>query len=342
MKNKVDKHKIIFAITLIVICLIGILSFFNTKSFTKKVSDIQFIMSTYVDQVVYGKNAQKAVDEVNEELRKFEREYSYFLENSLIYNINKNAGIKPLKLNDDEFDFFDEIVKYMTDTNGVFDITVAPINDLWNILGEQPKVPTKEQIEQTLTLVNYKNIELNYETKTIFLKQKGMKIDLGGIAKGKATDIAKKVYKQNDIYSGYISIGRNIFVYNGDEQQQPMEIGIVDPLHKNSKLIGSVYLKDEVIATSGGYERFFVQNGKTYHHIMDTRTGSPSDSDILSVSIITKNGALGDMLSTYFFIMGSDALKQNVNSDKFSFVALCKNGDILVSNNMKEKFKKAV
>lgn len=193
-------------------------------------------------------------------------------------------------------------VSYLSE--GYYDITVAPLVSLWNIR-EAKAPPTEEEIKAVLELVGYGNISL--EGNTLYLQKKGVGIDLGSAGKGAAGDILAEKLQKNGISSGIINLGGNVRVF-GENPKNPegkFIVGIKDPFGR-SAIIGTVKVKDTNVITSGAYERFFVYENERYHHLLDPKTGYPSNNGLASVTVICKDGALADMLSTAMYVAGHE------------------------------------
>lgn len=310
----------------------------NETSETEFTSEI-FVMNTFVSQKVYGSNAKKAIKQVNECLITLEKELSLYEENSDIYNINKNAGISPVKVNTYTLELLKAAVEYSEKSQGLFDITIAPLTILWGINSDNPKVPQSEEILQAVSLVNYRDLEIDFENQTAFLKKSGMSIDLGGIAKGYIVNEIQKIYNENGIASALISIGGNIYTYHKKIDGNDYTLGIRDPNGMANDYIGKLKCHDAVVATTGAYERFFEQGGIKYHHILSTQTGYPVDSDLLSVTVVSKDGGLADFLSTTLFISGSQQIEKYLNCNDFSVIVIDKNNQIYISEKLKNNFE---
>lgn len=303
-----------------------------------EVSEI-FVMNTYVSQKVYGKNNIKAITKVNETLKEIENKLSMYVDGSLIDKINKNAGVAPVKVDTFTYNLIEKSLEYCKLSDGLFDITIAPLTKLWGITTENPQVPTKEEINKKKELVDYHKVILNKADKSIMLKDKNMEIDLGGVAKGYICKAVKDIYNEFDIKSALISIGGNVYVHGEKPDDTSFSLGIRDPLGNPNDIVLKINVKDKVIATTGGYERFFEKDGEIFHHILDIKTGFPVDNDILSVTIISEDGGLSDFLSTTFFIAGKEKISEYINNDKFSIIAIDKNKNIYISDNFKNDFK---
>ncbi|WMJ23303.1 FAD:protein FMN transferase [Paludicola sp. MB14-C6] len=328
----------------IVLCLLAVLTLsqmlISCSSQTKTASNGEiFVMNTVVTQKVYGKNRDKAILNVNNCLKEMEKELSMYIPESYISKINQNAGLTPVKVNSYTFDLIQTTQKYCERSNGVFDITIAPITKLWGITSQNPKVPTQDQINELLPLIDYRNIKLDSKSQTVMLKEKGMAIDLGGIAKGYINDLIKSEYDKLNISSALISIGGNIYAYHTKPDNTLFTLGIRDPKGSSNDMVGKLKVKDKIVATSGAYERFFEQDGKVYHHILDSKTGYPAESDLLSATVVSENGGLADFLSTTVFISGKKQMKQYLNQSEFSVIIIDKEKNVYVSDNLKDSFE---
>lgn len=299
-----------------------------------------FAMSTFITQKVYGKNKEDAVNKVDALLHRLENKLSLFKEDSDIDKINQNAGISPVEVDEYTFDLIKTAKEYSGLSEGRFDITIAPLTLLWGIDTDHARVPSTEEIEQVLPLIDYRNIKLNEENKTVFLTEKSMKIDLGGVAKGYISNLIHKEYENLGITSAIVSIGGNIDIIGVKPDGHEYTLGIRDPLDLSGlKTIGKISVKDKVVATSGGYERFFEEDGKRYHHILDPKTGYPVESDLLSVTVISSNGGVADFLSTTLFSAGSTYINNYINDDRFGVIIVDQNKKIYLSDHLSEQFE---
>lgn len=314
-------------------------SFFGCTQKTEPVTSTLFVMTTDVSQKVYGSNADKAIEKVESYLKESEKRLSTYLAESEISKINENAGIEPVHVSDDTFRLIKKAKALSEASEGHFDLTVAPLSKLWNISGENPIVPSEDAIRQALALVDYRNVILDEASSTVYLTQTGMAIDLGGIAKGAFCSDIAKIYQEYEVESALISIGGNIFTYNLKPDKTPYKLGIRNPMSSNaSSAMGVFETHDEVIATSGAYERYFEQNGVVYHHILDLSTGMPSQSDLLSVTVISEDGALADYLSTTLYLAGKEAIPSYIDRENFSVIVIDKEQNVYISPSIRDRF----
>ena len=308
--KKSKKFIIVIPLAVVLICL-GIIKFNeNSRECFKNI----FLMDTIIDLKYYGKNSEKAMNESINKLREIDNNMSLSKSDSEMVKINNNAGKRSVKVNDGFLNVINKAIYYGRLSDGAFDISIRPVDKLWGIGTKNERIPKEKEIKENLKFVNYKNIETDNFNKTVFLRNKNMAIDLGGIAKGYAADELVKILKENNIKSGLINLGGNIYTYKKDKNDKPFNIGIQDPKEENGQIFAIINVKNKSVVTSGNYERYFIKNGKRYHHIMDPKTGAPSESGIISSTIISDKSIDGDALSTATFILGVKKGMELINS----------------------------
>ena len=299
---------------------------------------VDFIMDTFVEHRWYGKNAQQTYMDINQKLRDIEVELSWYYPESDISKLNQAAGKHPVALSDECYSLLKEAVSYCELSDGIFDITVAPLTKVWNVTAKEPKVPSDTEIEAAKQLVNYKDIIFNDADKTVMLAKDGMSIDLGGIAKGYAAGAVRSIAEQNGV-EGYVSIGGNIMMNGKKPDGSDFIIGVRDPRGDASEYIATVHLDGLIMATTGDYERYFEQDGVRYHHILDPFTGRPSNSDLMSLTVFSENGTLADCFSTLIFLKGSEGLPQYLERDDCMIIAVTKDKDVYISSSLRDRVK---
>ncbi len=257
-------------------------------------------MNTVCTQTVYAQ--YEVIAGAEQILFETEAEFSKYVQTSDIYKINENAG-RFVAVSQKTYDVLKRAVELAKITDGAFDPTVGKIVEAWDFTNE-PKVPEEQEISALLQGVGYDKIEFDEENISVKI-QENQAIDLGALVKGYAGDQLLAYYKGQKVSDGLLNLGGNMTAF-GDKGGEPFVIGIRDPLGEANEYFCTAQLKDVSLVTSGAYERFFEENGVTYHHIIDPKTGYPADSDILSVSILSDDGMLADALSTAVFVLGSD------------------------------------
>jgi len=303
-------------------------------------------MDTIVEFKVYGNNsAKKALEKAIDRIREIEDRMSATKEDSDVAMINKNAGKQPVKVHDDTFYVIKKALEYSELTNGDFDITVRPLIDLWDILSDNPRVPSQEEIMDKLALVDYRKVKLDEGNKTVYLEREGMGIDLGAIAKGYAGDEAVRILKKAGVKSALINIGGNVLVIGRKPDDTLWRIGIRDPRSEETgeTHVAVLEVEDTTIVSSGDYERYmfdiYKETGIRYHHIFDPKTGSPARSGIISCTIVADSSIDADALSTSFFIKGLDeGLKFIERIDGVEAIAITEDKKIYMTDGLKNKF----
>lgn len=291
-------------------------------------SRMHYLMGTFVQIEASGEGkgqVVRAIEEAFSEMKRIERLLSKYSEESSTFRINQSADLSPIEVSLEVFKIIEESVKYSNLTGGAFDITVSPLMDLWGLSQERGSIPSNEEIRQATSKVGYTNIVLNPQYKTIFFKQRDMKLDFGAVGKGYAIDMAIDVLKRNNIKKALINTGGNIFCLADDYSR----VGVKNPLRPED-IIASVALKNNAISTSANYERFFSINGKRYGHLISPKTGYPIGNSILSVSIISPSAQIADILSTAVFILGQHKGMELIEGmNDVEGILITKTGEIL-------------
>jgi FAD:protein FMN transferase len=218
--------------------------------------------------------------------------------------INENAGIRPVRVHREIIDMLLLAKRFHTLSGGAFDVTIGPVMDLWGFAGENPKVPSPGKIPETLSLVDDGSLLVNEKDETVFLARKGMKLDLGAVAKGYASESAVRILKERGVARALIDAGGNIRAIGRKSGASPWKIGVKDPREEGG-IIAIIPLEDGAAVTSGDYYRYFESGGKRYHHILDPRSGYPASAN-MSVTVVTKDAGAADCLSTVFFVLGPE------------------------------------
>lgn len=261
-------------------------------------------MGTIISQKVYGANSQKSADEVFDKIKFLEGLMTINAPGGDINKLNENAGKGDISLSPETVAVLNSALTISDLSRGAFDITVAPVVKLWGIGSDNPKVPSSDEIGKLLPLIGYKNVSVDVKKNSARLLKQGIMVDVGGIAKGYAGDAAVKIYKNNGISCALINLGGNVVALGGRPDGSPWTVGIQNPRAENGSFVGTIKVFDKSVVTSGDYERYFVEDGKRYHHIIDPKTGKPAESDLLSVTIVADSSTDADGLSTAAFVLG--------------------------------------
>lgn len=283
--------------------LILISSLLSSCSFVKKepLSKTGFYFDTVITIALYDSNDESLLDTCFSKCAELEQLVSRTISDSEISKLNHAKG-KPVVVSDITLELLQKGIKYGELTNGVFDITIAPLSILWDIKNNPGTIPSPSATEEALSHVDYKNIVIN--GNSVYLKDKEAAIDLGGIAKGYMADKLKEYLTSNGVTSALINLGGNVLTIGSKPDGTAFQIGIQKPFDEGNQAITSVSVSDTSVVTSGSYERYFKADNKLYHHIIDTETGYPCDSGLLSVTILSDHSVDGDALSTACFALG--------------------------------------
>lgn len=284
--------------------------------------------------------ADKVLPQVDKIILDIHNKMSSQMNSSEISAINKSAGIKAVNVSKDTFEVIKRAEHYSKITNHKFDISIGPVTSLWNIGNENARVPADKEIKPLLGLVNYKNIILDEKNSTVFLKNTGMKLDVGAIAKGYCADKVAYYLKTNGIEDAIINLGGNVYVFGKNNQGKDFNVGIQDPTTPEQKPLGKLTLTDKSVVTSGVYERYVEKDGKVYHHMLDPETGYPFDNNLQSVTIIAKKSIDADALSTSTFGLGIENGTKLINSiDGVDAIFITKDKKIHTTKNLKGKLE---
>jgi len=221
-------------------------------------------------------------------------------------------------------------------TEGAFDVTIARVSSLWDFVSGEEIVPEADVIKEAVETVDYKNIKM--DGNNVYLEN-GAEVDLGAIAKGYIADKAAEFLRDKGVTSAIVNLGGNNIVI-GKNGERAFRIGIQKPTATTGEFSGVANIEDMSIVTSGAYQRFFVKDGVTYHHILDPETGYPAESDIASVSIICETSADADALSTSCFILGTEKAVELMDSlDYACAIIIDNNGEMILTDGAEKYFE---
>ena len=322
-------------VLLFLLC-IAMLTACQNSDENKKVSKDIFAMDTYMTVTAYGKNAENGVNKAVDEINRLETVLSAEKQESDIYKLNETGSGT---LSTDTKNIVSKALEINKTTNGAFDISIYPLMVKWGFTTQKYNVPSKNEISKLLKDVDSSKIIFDEKSGNIKLKE-NMKIDLGGIAKGYTSNRVMQIFKEHGVKSGLVSLGGNVQALGTKTDGTAWQIAIENP-DKSSDYIGVVSVKDKAVITSGGYERYFEKNGKTYHHILDPETGYPAESGVKSVTIVSDDGTLADALSTSLFVMGKEKALDywREHKNEFDTVLVEDNGDITITGGLEKIFK---
>ncbi|RNC29596.1 MAG: FAD:protein FMN transferase [Candidatus Dichloromethanomonas elyunquensis] len=324
---------------LLILCL-SVLSAACNNKLPQPVKSEDFALGTIIDQDVYGANAQKASVEVFAKIKELDALWTINSPGGDINKLNDHAGLGYVELKPETITILNEARKISDLSSGAaFDITVAPLVKAWGIGTDHPRLPADNVVKQLVSLVNYKDIIIDQATNSAALQKKGQMVDLGGIAKGYIGDIVTDIYKKNGITSAVANLGGNVVVLGSKPDGSPWKIGIQNPRSETSDIVGVVEVTDKAVVTSGDYQRYFIEDGKRYCHIIDPRTGYPIDSGLMSVTIIASSSADADGLAKAIVLGLDKGMELVKNYGKAEAIFITADKKIFVTPGLEDKFR---
>jgi thiamine biosynthesis lipoprotein len=329
------KPKLLTAAALVfIVTLIVILKFALSGSpHVYKKSEI--LMDTVITLTVVSnseKKADAAIETAFNNLRRLEGLLSFFDAVSDVSAINKNAGAAAVKVSRDTYELTKKAVEFSILSGGAFDPAIGPAVVLWDF--KNKKRPSDSELKKILPLLDYTHIVFNDNETSIMLKDKGMLLDLGGIAKGYAADRTVELLKGAGMKAGIAAMAGDIRLWGTRPDGSPWRVGIRAPRGSNDDLIGVLSLRDMAVSTSGDYERFFIEDGVRYHHLLDPATGCPA-RDFQGVTVVNPEGVVTDALSTAVFVMGREKALRFIEKTGLMAYLIFSDGSTFTSENLR-------
>ena len=304
-----------------------------TSCSEKPLTENEFQLGTIITITAFDKIGKDHIEGCFDVIDEVDSLLDFHSEDSELGYLNANAHLAPLKVSDELYELISTAYDMTVLTGGAFNLAIGPLVELWDIGGLNARVPDSDEIESVLPLLDWNNIILDDNEKTVYFAIPGMKIDLGGIGKGYAADKVVEYLKENGVEKALLNLGGNVYALGEKEKGTPWKVGIRKPEDESSEFFTVVEVSDESVVTSGGYERYFIdEDGRRYHHILDSRTGYPAESDILSVTIVDESSTLSDVLSTATFALGSVEGKALLESLGVEGVFLLEDGSVVKVN----------
>ncbi len=316
------------------------LSACGAKASDKSVSGTRDdLLGTVITLTAYDKNGERAIDRSFGRIADIHRRMTTG-EGSEIAELNERSGAGAVALSSDTFALLVCAGEVSRSSGGAFDVTIGPLVRLWDVGGEAPTVPERARIEDTLSLVDYSRLELDRDNESAFLSQKGMSVDLGGIAKGYACDESVRIFLEDGVSSALLDLGGNIYGLGRKPDGSLWKVGVRNPVIGEDGVVGSIQVSDRAVVTSGINERYFIEDGVICHHILDPGDGRPADNGLLSVTIINESSVIADALSTACFVLGMEkgrALLGQYPGTEGIFIT--DERKILVTDGLKDSFE---
>ena len=291
-----------------------------------------FALDTAITLKVYGNKRNAVLKKLENRISELDNLLSTGKADSEVSRLNDTGKAV---LSETSISLVKKSLELNKQTGGLFDITIYPLMELWGFPTKNYRIPSDKEIKATLKNVGSDKIIFDENTGKISFKNKGMKIDFGGIGKGYITDELVKILTDEGVESAIINLGGNVFGLNKKPDGSLWNVAIRDP-DEPENYMAAIRIGNSAVITSGGYERYFEENGKIYHHILNPKTGKPSDSNLKSVSIVSKNATLADALSTSLFIMGEKKAIEywRKNGADFDIILMTVDNRLLVSEGI--------
>ncbi len=300
-------------------------------------SDTRIVLGTICTISLYEQGTQEIYDELFTKLENIEKEMSVNISVSEISLINSLSGNNNTSISNDTHTVLSKAIEYANITNGAFNPAIGPLVQLWAIGTDLANLPTEQEIKNSLSLIDWSKIDITTSegNHLVFLEEKGMALDLGGIAKGFAADGMVSILKKHGIERAIIDLGGNIYALGEKENGDPWRIGIKNPFDSTGSPAIRLDVKNKSVVTSGVYERFFEKDGIRYHHLLDSKTGYPAENGLMSVTIVTDSSMIADILSTAVFVLGQEkgmALLQSLGEKGF---CINEKREVIATENLK-------
>lgn len=308
---------------------------YRNETVNKECTRQLFAMDTVMSFTAYGKNSEQAVDAAVKEVQRLDELLSTGNPDSEVSAINTKGGGT---LSDDTKTILTEAMEIYRETDGLFDVTIYPLMQLWGFPTQEYHVPTESELQKALAKVDASQIVIEGDQVTLGT---GQQMDLGGIAKGYTSARIMEIYREYGIISGMVSLGGNVQTLGTRPDGKDWNIGIQNPDGQQGSLLAARPVENKAVITSGGYERYFEEDGNTYIHILNPKTGYPADSGLVSVSIISENGMLADALSTSLYLMGEEKAAEywRTHADAFDMILEDKDGILYVTEGISQEIQ---
>lgn len=334
LKNKDNLKKYILP-SVGILLIAALLIFDGVKRLDEKETEkSDVLMGTVVTQKLYGKGAEVTSAELTKALQNLENNIlSWRVDSSDIAKINKAGKTEVSK---ETAEYIQKALDVSRKSNGALDITVGELSQLWDIGGQNAKVPSPDEINSVLKNLDYKKVSVENNTVKI---GNGQKLDIGALGKGIACDSAKDILNNSKLSGAVVSVGGSILLWGDKPGGGDWRVAVRDPRGEQSDSTGVLSLSGGCVSTSGDYERVLESDGKKYHHILDPKTGYPADSGLMSVTIVSDSGLLSDALSTACFVLGKDEGMKLLKGFNAEGIFITTDKKVFVSDGLKNKFE---
>lgn len=331
-----DRRPILFGLGIVTAGIIaGCFLQYRNETTNKECTRQLFAMDTVMSFTAYGKNSEQAVDAAMKEVQRLDDLLSTGNPDSEVSQINTRGNGT---LSKDTEAILTEAMEIYKETDGLFDVTIYPLMKLWGFPTQKYHVPAESELQEALEKVDASQVVIDGDQVTLGTSQE---MDLGGIAKGYTSARVMEIFREYGITSGMVSLGGNVQTLNTRPDGKPWKIGIQNPNGQQGSLLAVLSVENKAVITSGGYERYFEEDGNTYIHILNPKTGYPADSGLVSVSVISENGMLADALSTSLYLMGEEqaAGYWRTHADEFDMILETEDGTLYVTEGISQEIQ---
>lgn len=297
---------------------------------------IIYLMGTKISLYIKGEETEMLADKAEEMLIRYNEIFSANSDHSQLAMIKKMAGIAPKKVDEELYELIKTGKKHSLNENSFLNIAIGPLIKLWRIGFTEAQVPDKESIEKVLELLNPENIQLDDDNKTVYLRKKGMEIDLGAIAKGYFADKVMEFFKDHGVVSAMVDMGGNVLVH-GDSPSDGSDwnVGIQNPFLPRGNAAALIKIRNQSVVTSGIYERVLEKEGSKYHHIFNSKTGYPMESNIASLTVVADRSLDCDIYTTELFGLDAVSIIRKMNNmNDLGAVVITLDGKLACTNNL--------
>ena len=331
-----DRRPILFGLGIVTAGIIaGCFLQYRNETTNKECTRQLFAMDTVMSFTAYGKNSEQAVDAAMKEVKRLDDLLSTGNPDSEVSQINTRGNGT---LSKDTEAILTEAMEIYKETDGLFDVTIYPLMQLWGFPTQKYHVPAESELQEALAKVDASQVVIDGDQVSLGINQE---MDLGGIAKGYTSARVMEIFREYGITSGMVSLGGNVQTLNTRPDGKPWQIGIQNPNGQQGSLLAVLSVENKAVITSGGYERYFEEDGNTYIHILNPKTGYPADSGLVSVSVISENGMLADALSTSLYLMGEEqaAGYWRTHADEFDMILETEDGTLYVTEGISQEIQ---
>ena len=328
----------ILALLLLIIMLTGCASRAREAAPDEKHQSVVFAMDTVMTLAVYGENGDEILKRAEERIRELESDLDPASESGSVFAVNKGAGTST-PVTDDMYNVMSTAMEYRDLSGGALDPGLYPISRAWGFIGGDYRVPPRQEILDLLGKKDTASIVLNETERTVMIPA-GTEISLGAVAKGYAAQEVIDLMRDAGAQYAILSLGGNVQTLGETKPDgSPWQVAVIDP-HDTGSYAAVLSVGETAVVTSGGYQRFFEKDGKTYIHILDPQTGMPVDNGLLSVTVVAADGASADALSTALFVMGEEAaLALQGERGDFELVLVTEDGRVVVTRGLADRLE---